>query len=175
MNRSTLAPCPGSPYERFVQSESTNRARDYCYATTRDEHAAIFRKKTLLDLKSWRLNCRRMLQTHIDNKEHLSPDYAEKCENLATRIELLDEEIDRRSTVLLPPGKEKAVASIWNSRLNEMDEREKKRQRVEPTNNDTGVRPVPFRPTILGYEPPAAPPAFTFNCEEGLEEEEKDQ
>lgn len=162
---------PNSPYERFIQAESKpSLKRDYCYATGREQHASIFQSKTLLDLKNWRANCRKMLQAHIDNKEHLLPEYAEKCSNLASRIDLLDEEIDRRSEVWAPVGKEKAVESMWNSKLKAMDERENKRQRVEPTTTTPrGIVPMPLRPSILGYTPP---PAFHFNCEEEVPEEE---
>lgn len=172
MNRSGFAPAPSSPYERFVQAETTKRSRDYCYATGREQHLPIFATKTLLDLKNWRLNCRKMLQAHIDNKEHLLPEYAEKCDNLATRIDLLDEEIDRRSRIWgAPAGKEKAIESMWTTKLKEMDERESKRQRVEATpTQPRGI--VPLRPSILGYTPPVVPPAFQFNCEEEVPEEE---
>ena len=169
-----------SPYENFVRAESgAKRERNYCYASGASEHKTIFQNKTLIDLKNWRLNCRKMLQAHIDKKEHLLPDYAEKCTNLASRVELLDEEIDRRETIWTPRNVP-ATESLWKAKLALMDEREAKRQRTSlesPTFNP------PPRPSILGYSPlkekekyeaNVLEEKFTFNCPEGLEDEEED-
>lgn len=170
---------PNSPYQRFVEAESKpSLKRDYCYATGREQHASIFQSKTLLDLKNWRANCRKMLQSHIDNNEHLRPEYAEKCSNLASRIELLDEEIDRREAVWTPRNP-KAENSLWRAKLKLMDEREAKRQRTEEPPSYTSTTP---RPQPLGYnaqqekEKYAAnvlEEKFTFNCPELLSGEEE--
>ena len=172
---------PSSPYENFVRAETgAKRTRDYCYASTPAEHKLIFQEKTLIDLKNWRLNCRNMLQTHIDNKEHLSADYAEKCSNLSNRIDLLDEEIERREKIWAPTNA-KATDSLWQAKLKLMDERASKRQRIEEASTFCTTP----RPSILGYSPlkekekyaaNVLEEKFTFNCTESLgDEEEEDE
>src|SRR3546814_15372476 len=86
-----------------------------------------------------------MLGDHIKNGDHLLPEYAAKCSNLETRINYLDNEIDRREAVWSTRNP-KSTDSLWKAKLKLMDEREAKRQKIESTSE---LLP-PRQP--LGYE-----------------------
>ena len=172
---------PNSPYENFIKEEARKRHRDYCYATTLEEHLVIFKTKSLLDLKNWRANCRKMLGDHIERGDHLLPEYGDKCANLEVRINYIDAEIDRREAVWTPRNP-KATDSLWKSKLKVMDERAAKRQKIEEKTDLLPPRRS-FQP--LGYDSEkekqkyegltVLEEKFSFNCTETLGEEEEEQ